>query len=165
MEPKAFDRMRDLVLVSAGTNLAVAVATLVLVAVVDVPGDGDNFLYGAATLGVVLAVVLPLSWRSFRKLKNRASLPEGARVRGRSEILAGSVKGLLLWIAVALGATALWLGTFAAGMVAAGALLGPLFLVPIRLTERHHACEIFIAAERSSDRSQAATRYWTRPTA
>ena len=155
--------MLDLVLVSAGTNVPVGAAALILAVAFDVPGGSDSFLLGMATIAVVLALVLPYTWWSLRRMKGEAPLPEGAVVRTRSEILTGSLRGLLLWAGFTVVFTLLF-GTYMAGLAAGAAVLGPLFLPPIVLAERRRSCEIFIAAERSADRSQAATRYWTRPT-
>ena len=162
MATGSFDRVRDLVLVSSGTNLPVGAAALLLAVAVDVPGEWADFLIGVATMMVAGLLLLPYVWWSLRRLKNRAPLPEDASIRSRGEILSGSLRGLLLWAGVAILFTVLF-GTIMAGLAAGAAILTPLFLLPIRLAERRFSCEIFIASERSADRSQAATSYWTRP--
>ena len=138
MLPQSFDRMRALVLVSSGTNLPVAAATLLLVALVDVPGDWESFLLGMATLAVVFVLVMPYLWWSLRRMKGQAPLPEDASIRTPTEILAGSVRGLLLWAGVAIGFTLLF-GTYMAGLAAGAALLTPFGMIPIWLAERRHS--------------------------
>jgi hypothetical protein len=161
MEPRAFDRMRDLVVVSAGTNVPVGVAALLLVATVDPAGGWGDFLLGTAVGAIAGALPMLFLWWRLHRMRSEAPLPETASVRTQREILAGSATGLLLWAGFAILFTLLF-GVTLAGVVVGVTLVAPSYLLPIAWTERRRSCEIFIAAERSAERSQAATRYWTR---